>query len=97
MLFFRSTTRILSIIFERFQLLAINDDSYVSLMDLDTCDTKDDLKLPEGALGDEIKAAFEKDESSILVRYLKALLKQTPGVLPPKWLIFNVSLKKSKQ
>lgn len=51
----------------RLQLLSINDDGYVSLMDLDTCDTKDDLKLPEADLGEQIKQAFEKDENGILV------------------------------
>lgn len=36
-------------------------------MDMDTCDTKDDLKLPEGELGDQIKQAFDKDEAGVLV------------------------------
>uniref|UniRef100_A0A914E1I2 Translation elongation factor IF5A C-terminal domain-containing protein n=1 Tax=Acrobeloides nanus TaxID=290746 RepID=A0A914E1I2_9BILA len=57
---------------KEYQLLSINDDSYVSLMDLDTCETKDDLKLPEGQLGDEIKQAFEKDESSISLAVVAA-------------------------
>ncbi|KAM3719949.1 Eukaryotic translation initiation factor [Dirofilaria immitis] len=51
---------------KEYQLLSINDDGYVSLMDLDTCETKDDLKLPEGDLGDQIKQAYEKDENGIL-------------------------------
>lgn len=38
-------------------------------MDLDTCETKDDLKLPEGDLGDQIKQAYEKDENGILVSF----------------------------
>lgn len=41
----------------------------MSLMDLDTCDTKDDLKMPEGDLAEQIKQAFEKDESGILVSF----------------------------
>lgn len=46
-------------------------------MDLDTCETKDDLKLPEGDLGDQIKQAYEKDENGILVssRRLSLLIK----------------------
>lgn len=46
-------------------------------MDLDTCETKDDLKLPEGDLGDQIKQAYEKDENGILVssRRLGLLIK----------------------
>uniref|UniRef100_A0A0B6XZN1 Eukaryotic translation initiation factor 5A n=1 Tax=Arion vulgaris TaxID=1028688 RepID=A0A0B6XZN1_9EUPU len=58
---------------KEFQLLAINEDAYVSLMDLETCDTKDDLKLPEGELGDTIKAAFEKDEAGIIVVVVSAI------------------------
>lgn len=38
-------------------------------MDLDTCETKDDLKLAEGELGEQIKQAFEKDENGILVSF----------------------------
>uniref|UniRef100_A0A0M3IG36 EIF-5a domain-containing protein n=1 Tax=Ascaris lumbricoides TaxID=6252 RepID=A0A0M3IG36_ASCLU len=51
---------------KEFQLLSINDDGYVSLMDLDTCETKEDLKLPEAELGEQIKQAFEKEENGIL-------------------------------
>lgn len=51
---------------KEYQLLSINDDGYVSLMDLDTCETKDDLKLPEADVGEQIKQAFEKDETGIL-------------------------------
>jgi translation initiation factor 5A len=36
-------------------------------MDLDTCETKDDLRLPDGEIGDQVKQAFEKDESGILI------------------------------
>jgi len=57
---------------KEYQLLAINEDAYVSLMDLETCDTKDDLKLPEGELGDQIKAAFEKDETGLLLSVVAA-------------------------
>ena len=47
-----------------FQLIGLDDD-FLSLMD-DTGDTRDDLKCPEDAIGDEIKAAIEK-ETDILV------------------------------
>lgn len=53
---------------KEYQLLAVNEDGFVSLMDLESCDTKDDLRLPEGELGAQIKDAFEKDENGILVR-----------------------------
>ena len=52
---------------KEYQLLSITEDGFVSLMDLDTCDTKDDLRLPEGELGDQIKGAYEKDDSGILI------------------------------
>jgi translation initiation factor 5A len=55
-----------------YQLIDIKEDNFVSLMDLTTCDTKDDLRLPEGKLGEDIKAAFEKDETGILVNVVSA-------------------------
>lgn len=36
-------------------------------MDPETCDLKDDLKMPEGELGTQIKEALDKDEGSVLV------------------------------
>ena len=50
-----------------FQLIGLDDD-FLSLMD-DNGDTRDDLKCPEDAIGDEIKAAIEK-ETDILVSCL---------------------------
>ena len=47
-----------------FQLIGLDDD-FLSLMD-DNGDTRDDLKCPEDAIGDEIKSAIEK-ETDILV------------------------------
>merc|ERR1712043_157736 len=52
-----------------FQLIGMDDD-FLSLMD-DNGDTRDDLKCPEDAVGDEIKAAIEK-ETDILVTCLSA-------------------------
>ena len=40
---------------KEYQLLSILDDGYVSLMDLENCETKEDLKLPEGELGEQIQ------------------------------------------
>ena len=50
-----------------FQLIGLDDD-FLSLMD-DNGDTRDDLKCPEDAIGDEIKAAIEK-ETDILVSWV---------------------------
>lgn len=49
--------------------MSINEDGFVNLLDLDTCDTKEDLRLPDGEIGDQVKQAFEKDESGILVSF----------------------------
>ena len=57
---------------KEYQLLSVNDDGFVSLMDLETCETKDDLRLPEGDLGQQIKDAFEKDENGLLLTVVTA-------------------------
>jgi len=57
---------------KEYQLLDITKEGYVVLMDLESSETKEDLKVPEGELGDQIKNAFEKDESGILVSVVAA-------------------------
>ena len=47
-----------------FQLIGMEDD-FLSLMD-DTGETREDLKVPEDSVGDEIRKAIE-DEVDILV------------------------------
>jgi translation initiation factor 5A len=54
-----------------YSLIDVDTDGYVSLMD-DSSDTRSDIKLPEGELGQEIKAKFDSSES-IKVTVLKAL------------------------
>lgn len=56
-----------------YQLMALNDDGFCSLLDMDSCDEKNDLKLPEGELGQQIREAFEKDDSGILVSVTAAI------------------------
>ena len=49
------------------------EDGFCSLMHPDTCDTKDDLKAPEGELGAQVAEAYEKasaDGTDVLVGYL---------------------------
>lgn len=41
------------------------EDGYLSLM-LSSGDTKDDIKLPEGELGEQIKAAFEEGRDLLI-------------------------------
>ena len=50
-----------------FQLIGMDDD-FLSLMD-DNGDTRDDLKCPEDAVGEEIRNAIDK-ETDILVSCL---------------------------
>merc|ERR1712226_359642 len=52
-----------------YQLIGL-EDGFLSLMD-DSGDTRDDLKCPEDAVGDEIKSAIDK-EQDILVTCLSA-------------------------
>jgi translation initiation factor 5A len=56
-----------------YELLSIEDDGYISLFDPETMGTKEDLKLPEGELGQQIKDAYEKDESGILCTVIAAM------------------------
>jgi len=56
-----------------YQLMSINDDGFVSLLDMDTLNEKNDLKLPEGEMGTGIKDAYEKDESGILCTVVTAM------------------------
>jgi translation initiation factor 5A len=57
---------------KEFSLIDIADDGFVSLLDDDKNETRDDIKLPAGDLGTEIKDRFEKEES-IKVTVLKAM------------------------
>jgi translation initiation factor 5A len=54
-----------------YQLINISDDGFVTLM-LDSGTTREDLKLPEGKLGDDIRAAVD-DGKDLLVSTLKAM------------------------
>ncbi|XP_065656093.1 eukaryotic translation initiation factor 5A [Hydra vulgaris] len=53
-----------------FQVVDISDDGYLNLMD-DDGTTKEDLKVPEGEVGDDVRAKFEAGES-FLVTVLSA-------------------------
>jgi translation initiation factor 5A len=48
------------------------DDKFLSLMDTDGA-TKDDVRLPEGDLGDQIQVAFSDSEKLVLVTLVKAM------------------------
>jgi len=54
-----------------YSIIDIDNDGYVSMMD-DSSDTRSDIKLPEGELGQEIRSKFEGGEG-IKVTVLVAL------------------------
>jgi translation initiation factor 5A len=56
-----------------YQLMTITEDGYCSLLDLETCDEREDVKVPEGDLGQSIRDALEKDETGVLVTVVKAM------------------------
>ena len=49
------------------------DDGFFSLMDPETCDQKDDLRVPDNEIGQQIRDAFEKEEGSVLVQVVSAI------------------------
>lgn len=53
-----------------YQLLDIDEDGFASMMD-DAGDTKDDLKLPDGEVGEEIRQKYE-DGQTFTVTVLSA-------------------------
>ncbi|KAL1899093.1 translation initiation factor eIF5A [Sporothrix stenoceras] len=55
-----------------FQLLDISDDGFLSLMS-DDGETKDDVKLPDGEIGDKITKLFKTDEKDTNVTILAAM------------------------
>jgi len=56
-----------------FQLIDISDDNFLTLM-MDSGDLRDDIKLPEGDLGTEIKTKFEQNEGGdLLLTVLNAM------------------------
>jgi translation initiation factor 5A len=50
----------------------VSDDNFCSLLDDEKNETRDDIKLPAGELGDQIKAKFDAEES-IRVTVLKSM------------------------
>lgn len=58
---------------KEYQLMAIDDEGFAALMDLETCEEKNDLKLPETEIGDAVRKAFKDDESGVLVTVVTAM------------------------
>ncbi|OJJ60110.1 hypothetical protein ASPSYDRAFT_44515 [Aspergillus sydowii CBS 593.65] len=68
-----------------YQLLDVTDDGFLSLMD-DNGSTKDDVKLPEGEVGDKINQMFTNEGKDCNVIILTAMgeqacmeVKEAPG------------------
>jgi translation initiation factor 5A len=55
-----------------YQLLDISDDGYLSLMS-DDGDTKDDVKIPDGDVGDKINKLYKIEEKDTNVTILTAM------------------------
>lgn len=59
-----------------FQLIDISDDNFVTLM-TDKGDTRDDLRLPDGELGQKILEEFAKEDNTVLVTVIKAVKEES--------------------
>ncbi|KAJ6784236.1 hypothetical protein PWT90_10326 [Aphanocladium album] len=58
-----------------YQLLDVSDDGFLSLMNEDG-DTKDDVRMPDGEIGDKIKKLFTEDEKDTNVIILTSMGEQ---------------------
>ncbi|KAJ9199913.1 hypothetical protein DTO166G4_8648 [Paecilomyces variotii] len=57
---------------KEYQLIDVTDDDFLSLMD-DTGATKDDVKLPEGEVGEKINRLFREEEKDTNVVVLTSM------------------------
>ncbi|XP_071537109.1 eukaryotic translation initiation factor 5A-1 [Panulirus ornatus] len=64
-----------------YQLIDISDDGFLSLM-MDSGEVRDDIKVPEGDLGTEIKSKFEGGED-LLLTVLSAMGQETVVATKP--------------
>jgi len=55
-----------------FQLIDISDDGFVTLMN-DKGDTRDDLRVPEGEMGQKIKDEYGRDDNTVIVTVMSAV------------------------
>ena len=53
-------------------MIDISDDGFVTLMN-DKGDTRSDLSIPEGELGDKIREDFEKGDGNVIVTVMAAV------------------------
>ena len=57
---------------QEYTLIDISDDDFLSLMTSDG-DIKDDVKIPDGEIGDKIKKMFQEEEKETLVTVQTAM------------------------
>jgi len=60
---------------KEYQLLDVSDDGFLSLM-ADDGETKDDVKVPDGEIGEKIEKLFTTDEKDTNVIVLTAMGEQ---------------------
>ncbi|OJZ92715.1 hypothetical protein ASPFODRAFT_40157 [Aspergillus luchuensis CBS 106.47] len=60
---------------KEYQLLDVTDDDFLSLMD-ENGNTKDDVKVPEGEVGDRIRRMFHDEEKDCNVTILSSMGEQ---------------------
>ncbi|KAL4815157.1 translation protein SH3-like domain-containing protein [Aspergillus spinulosporus] len=60
---------------KEYQLLDVTDDGFLSLMD-DNGETKDDVKVPEGEVGERINKMFKEEEKDCNVVILTSMGEQ---------------------
>ncbi|KAL8739762.1 MAG: hypothetical protein Q9190_007465 [Brigantiaea leucoxantha] len=61
-----------NVVRREYQLLDVSDDGFLSLMN-DDGDTKDDVKVPDGEVGDKIHKLFRVEEKDINVIVLTSM------------------------
>ena len=66
-----STVQVPVVTKKEYQLIAIDDGNYVSLMD-NKCELREDFELPEGELGKNMKRLYEKNET-VIVQTIQAI------------------------
>lgn len=59
-----------------YQLLMISEDGFLSLFSLENGNTKEDVKLPEGGVGEKITAMFRVERKDVNVVVLSAMGKE---------------------
>lgn len=69
-----------------FLQLDITDDGFLSLM-TDNGDTKDDVKVPEGEIGEKINKLFKEDEKDTSKHTLQGIIPRSPLTFPPDVII----------